>query len=409
MNRPLIVALILLVFGWGTYVAAGPQITAAIANRAGKMILKFGEGKMDSSTNFVNYRIIEALELSTLLFIWASIHFAVASWQQKHAPLKRWRWLTQAAVGFICLNLWLAEATKTALFWGLMWEGQNTQNLTRFELKLILAKENMNTTRAVLVGSSQTRAQIDEQIINSELGALLQTAELHFPGSKAYDVFLLQPTIAKIRPRYVICYITEAYFHSGSASDSISNFLTISDLYDLYRRGGFSFISANRIGTGLLGQILPVFRLRQVLSQRLFGTEISHLKQAQYNAALEADLPERARSVALDCKINDESRFHQKALEDFVHRCQRDHQQVLLLVGQLNPLFVQAVDPAIRSEMLRFLHALADKNENVTLVENLPLQNTGDYEDLTHVTKSMQEKFTVFFTEWLRALITKPH
>jgi ABC-type thiamine transport system ATPase subunit len=80
-----------------------------------------------------------------------------------------------------------------------------------------------------------------------------------------------------------------------------------------------------------------------------------------------------------------------------------------LLVGQLNPLFGQAVDPAIRSEMLRFLQALADENENVTLLENMPLQNTEDYEDLTHVTKRTQEKFTVFFTEWLRAFITKQH
>lgn len=407
MKRLFIIASLVLAGGWGIYAAAGPRLAALVAGRAGRVIASLGEGKVASPGDFVQYRMREALGLATLLLAWGVAHVVVTRWQQRRGSPRRWRWLTHSAVAFACLNLGLAQAQKTVLFWGFMWQGQQTQNLTRFHIKLILATEDPNRARAVLVGSSQTRAQIDEEKINVQLGPLLRTTELHFPGSKAYDVFLLQPVVAKVRPQYVICYVTEAYFHSGSVSEGPPNFLTPGDLLDLARRGGLKFIPSERTGTGLLGRLLPVFRLRQVLSQRLFGTQTGQLQQQQYNAALETDLAERARRAAQEYHINDESRFHQRAFEDFVRRCQNDQQQVILLAGQMNPLFGRAVDPAIRVEMMRFLRELAAKYQNVTLVENLPAQTPEDYADVTHVTKPVQERFTQFFTEWLRRFLAE--
>jgi hypothetical protein len=407
MKRLFIIASVFLACGWSLYFAAGPRLADLVASRAGRVIARLGEGKVASPVDFVQYRIREALGLSTLLLVWAVVHLIVTRWQQQRGSPRRWRWLTHSAMAFLCLNLWLAQAEKTVLFWGLMWQGKETQNLTRFHIKLVLAREDPNRNRAVLVGSSQTRAQLDEEKINAQLGPLLRTTELHYPGSKGYDVLLLQPVVAKMRPQFVICYVTEAYFHSGSVSEGPPNFLSLGGLRDLAGRGGLKFIPTERTGTGLLGHLLPVFRLRQVLSQRLFGPQTGQLQQQQYNAALETDLAERARRAARDYHINEESRFHQQAFEDFVRRCQNDQQQVILLAGQMNPLFGRAVDPAIRAEMLRFLRELAAKYKNVTLVENLPAQTPADYEDVTHVTKPMQERFTLFFAEWLRGFLAE--
>ena len=265
------------------------------------------------------------------------------------------------------------------------------------------------SVRAVLVGSSQTRAQIDEDKLNAQLGPLLRTTELHYPGSKAYDVFLIQPTVTRMRPQFVICYVTEAYFYNGSVGETPPNFLRLSDAPDLVRRGATKFIPKEYIGSGLLGQVLPVFRFRQVLAQRVFGAQAGQIRQQQYNAALEIDLAERARRVAKEAHSDEQSRFQQRAFEDFVVRCEKDQQKVVLLIGQMNPLFDRAADPRLRSEMLAFLRELARKHPNVTLVENLPAQSVEDYEDVTHVTKTVQERCTQFLAGWLRDYLAAPN
>jgi hypothetical protein len=81
-------------------------------------------------------------------------------------------------------------------------------------------------------------------------------------------------------------------------------------------------LPAERIGSGLLGNVFPIFRLREVLAQRVLGAPLGQLKQQQYIGALETDLSERARRGAREYQMNAESRFQQRAFEDFVIRCQ---------------------------------------------------------------------------------------
>jgi hypothetical protein len=250
-------------------------------------------------------------------------------------------------------------------------------------------------------GSSQTRAQIDEELLNSLLGAKLRTTEMHYPGSKAYDHLLLQPILSPTHADYIIVYLSEADFHSGSASEAVPNFFTFGALPDLVKRGGMKFIPAGGVGYGLLGQVLPMFHLREVLAQRLLGPAISQLKQRQYNVALKTNLVERGADLARIYKPNEESRFHQRALEDFLVRCRDSNQRVILLAGQLNPIMARRIEPETRREMIELLHSLAARFSNVTVVENLPEQTERDYADMTHVTKPAQERFTHFLAAWL--------
>jgi len=330
----------------------------------------------------------------------------VAKWRRREAS-RRWNWIPHTAAAFVCLNLWFSQAERTILFWGLMWNGKETQNLAGFYLKLLLASENPAPVQAVLMGNSQTRAQIDEELLNPLLGSRLRTFELHYPGSGSYDMFLMQPLVSRLHPQYILCYVTEANFCGGSGSAIVPNFLTWMDLPDLIRRDRHQFISTQQTGYGLLGHTLPVFRLREVLAQRFLGREMSQFKQQRHNLALETSLAERARQAARGYEVSAGSQFQRRAFEDFTVRCQRANQHLIVLCGQMNPLLGDALAPHLREEMLLFLRSLESQHANVTIVENLPRQVAEDYEDLTHVTKPAQERFTRFLAEWLRDFLAR--
>jgi hypothetical protein len=401
MRRLLSIATILIAAGWGLYLLGGKTLSHLIASRLGGFVMKLGEGKISSPAEFIERRMFEGAWLATLLLLWAFVHLIVARSRLGRPLGNRWAWITHSLLALLCLNLWLWQADRTVFFWGLMWDGQQTQNLARFRIKLILTAEDRFKPRAVLMGSSQTRAQIDEELLNSLLGNKLRTTEMHYPGSKAYDHLLLQPILSPARADYVIVYLSEADFHSGSASEAVPNFFRFRDLPDLIQRGGTRFVPAGGIGYGLLGQVLPIFHLREVLAQRLLGPAMVQIKQQQYNVALKTNLVERGADLAKIYKPNEESRFHQRALEDFLARCRDSNQRVLLLAGQLNPIMSRRIEPETRREMVELLHSLAARFPNVTVVENLPEQAESDYADMTHVTKPAQDRFTRFLASWL--------
>jgi hypothetical protein len=393
MKRPPIIPALALAAGWLTYAMAGGTIASTLAARWGERLVRLGEGKVVSPAEFLEGRMFEALWLTTLLLVWWLAHLWLRRWRNPLAQ-PRFAWLTHSVLAFLCLNLWLAQAQRTALFWGLMWHGEQTQNLTRFHLKLVLAREEEAASKAAIMGSSQARAQIDEALLNSSLAPSLRTTEFHYPGARAYDILLLHARVSKAAPKLIICYLSEDSFYSGSVTEVTPNFLTVPAFPDLIRRGGAKFIPAERIGVGLLGHVLPTFRLRDVLAQRILGPAITQIKQRQYDTALSTNLHERIghRIYAID----DESRFQQRALEDFVARAGAARQEVILLPGQLNPILGQKLPPSVRADMIAFLRALAAKHPHVSLVEDLPVQTEQDYDDLTHVNKAAQARFTQF-------------
>ncbi len=401
MKRLLIIVAVLIALGWGVLASAGHPLSEALARRLGPALGKLGEGKISSPTAFIHQRLLEAMWLFTLLFAWAAAHFLLARVPWRSTRAIRFAWVIHSLVAFICLNVCLAQAARSGLFWGLMWQGKQTTNLARFHLKRILAEENSAPVRATLMGSSQTRAQIDEELLNTLLGTNLYTTELHYPGSKGYDHFLLQPLIAKTRPDYVIIYISETDFYSGSMSEVVPDFLTWVDVPDLISRGGMNYIPKERIAAGLLASTVPAFHLRRVITQRFLGPEITQLKQVQHNTGVTNVLP--ATPAGPKLAIDGESHFQRVAMEDFVKRCQRAGQRVIILVGQLNPRFSQTIDAAIRREMLSTLQSLAAKFPNITLVEGLPVHSAEDYLDMTHVNEATQAKFTRFIAAWLQA------
>jgi hypothetical protein len=406
LRRFYLIACLLLLGSWVGYWLAGGWLARFVAACAGGALLRLGQGKFNDPVLFVHHRLHEALWLVSGLLVWVAIqglfHRMIA--RDGREQRRPWTpWLTHSLVGFVLLNGWIACASHTALFWAVMGAGSGVENYMQFNFKRTLLEELHAPRKAVLVGSSQTRSQIDENLLNSRLGTNLWTTELHFPGSKAYDLLLIEPQLRQADPDLVICYFSENYLYAGSVGETVPNFFGFSKLPDAWERGALKYIGGEGIAYGLLGDALPLFRCREIMSRRVLGFAVMNLKQSNYDASLVEDLTQRARAMAPGYRLNAESDFQKRAMEDFVRRCQAAGRTVILIDGGFNPILMQAIDPAVRQDQAEFLAHLERDFANVIVVpsEALAVQTAADFEDLNHVNPDMQRRFTEALAGWL--------
>ncbi|MEO6033924.1 MAG: hypothetical protein ABIQ35_01585 [Verrucomicrobiota bacterium] len=392
-----------LLFFWLIYLVWGLPASKDLAARFSGAVLRVTQGKATNPALFIHRRFFEGLCLTTLLVAWFWWHLGVTQVFSKKPEKRTLHWVVHSVSGFLLFNLWLGFAMQTTFFWGLMWQGNDTQNLTRFHLKRLLFAENQSTAKAAILGSSQSRAQIDEELLNKLLQSQPRTEELHFPGSNAYDIWLIHRKITKLHPRWIIVYLSESTFYSGNHHDVAANFFQFSDVGDLLAKDVRAHVPHKGFGYGLLGAALPIFRLREVLSQRLLGSGINQLKQRQYDEKFSENLNSTAQRIAEGYRIDKSSEFEIRAFSNFVSDCEQGNERVLILTGQLNPILSQHFDPAIRPHMLSFLQKLRDQHSNIVLVEDLPFQSPADYEDLTHVKNETEIKFT----EWVSKILLR--
>lgn len=395
----------LLTVGWMIYGAAGAAIAEKLGTRFGPALLQLGRNKFNDPVWFLQNRFREALWLATLTLAWVAAQALLARPIRAWIRTVLWRWTLHALAGFVFLNLWIAFAMTTAVFWSVLGAGAGWEDYMRFQFKRIIAAELKAPKRAVLVGSSQTEAQIDENLLNQKLGSRLWSTELHFPSSSAYDLLLIEPQLETIRPDLVICYFSENYLYAGVSSDVPKNFLSFTQFAEARRDGGVDLMSFEQVGYGLFGQMVPVFRCRGVLSQRLLGAAMIKLPQTRFEAGLDADLEIRAEKAAPGfLRDSSVSSVQKQALERFVSRCEAANRRVILLIGDYNPILSRKLNPGLRPDMLGFLEELKARHPFLTLVSpaELPPQSAADYEDLFHVNKEAQRRFTEFLVEYLQ-------
>lgn len=392
---------------WLVYSSAGASLSHKLAGRFGTMVMKATRGNVIDPAIFIQNRIFESLLLTTFALTAIGVHVMMVKLVLRSSASQTRQWITHATSAFVLLNLWLGIAMQTTVFWCAMWQGEATQNLTRFHLKRLMFAENHSPTKAVILGNSQSRAQLDEELLNKLLQPQLHTAELHFPGSNAYDVWLEHRKIQDTKPNLVIVYVSEATFYDGNHHDAAANFFQFSDLKDLASADVRAFVPSKGFGYGLLGATLPVFRLRDVLAQRLLGTGLTQLKQREYDQHILEDLEAIAAKAGKGYFIDARSEFELRAFTEFVSDCETAKENLVILAGQLNPILAGQFDPKIRKHMLNFLRQLRDKHPNVILVENLPHQSPSDYDDLTHVKKGFQAHFTQTMAEFLKQPIAE--
>jgi hypothetical protein len=393
---------ILLVSCWLLFFAIGSRLANAIGTRLGAIIQRVGKGKISDPVLFTYERGTEFLILLTLFCLLVLLLWGLA----RFARTRQWRyaWIAQGIAAFVALNLWIAAATQTALFWGAMFTGSRTANFTQFQFKRSLLGEHKAPRSALLLGSSQTQAQIDENQLNALIGSNIWTTELHFPGSAGLDVFLIYENLRRFRADFLLIYLSENNFFNGLHTEAPPFFARLEHIPIVRSFGLGSELASKSFRYGYLAEVLPLFRAREAITHRLLGPDIALLSQATQDAALDLDLEARAESVARLFQRDKYPSVHERAFEEFVRRASKDGRKVILFEGQLNPVLARRLPPEMRAQMKRFLADLAARYPNVELVheEKLPPQSPSDYADLTHVTPAVQQKFTSWLAEFLQ-------
>lgn len=408
------VCLALLALAWLPYITAGNALANVAAGRWGEKILAATDGNVADAKHFVLFRLHDLTVLGSAAFALVLLHGLITGGLLRWSGFRRQPWVASALSLFVLGNIWLLLAMQTGLFWIGFWQGRDhTAPLVRFEMKRQLLAEHPAPGKAVILGSSQARAQIEEAQLNALLAPDLYTGELHFPGSQAFDIWLAHRQLAPSSAQIVICYISELSIYQPVSGEAAPYLLGWKDLRTTSDLGGLPLLPARKLGYGLFGNILPVFYLRDALSRRLLGPGVADIGQRQHDQAMHVETAAELDARAAGFHRADASaEFQKRALAAFVADCERQGQTLVLIAGQFNPRLSARVDPAIRQDMLAFLEGLRQQSARVVLITDSPAQAEADYEDLTHVNKQTQQAYTAFLAAHLRTvqkgLVAKP-
>jgi hypothetical protein len=392
------------------YALLGQRVASALAARFGAQLLAKGDGKFTDASIFIHGRLREiALLISVacvLLLIYQMFSLRIA--RRRPVPA---RWVIQGWAGFFFLNVFIAVAAHTVLFWCLLFSGKDhTHNYTQWRIKAGLLTEVAAPRQAVLLGTSQSRSEIDSKILNERLGDKVWTTELHFPGSSIFDRSLCLKRLPAGRIDYVITYFCEFDLFGAHDNERMIYFFGFRDLPDCWALGPGRPTMDPWMAAGLLGDVFPLYRIWDSLIARArFWQQGGEPAQAQYDATLETDLAERARRKAGEVYKGEIFECNQRAFEAFAKLCRERHCQLVICCGQVNPLLGDAMDPTVRPAMLDYLHRQAAQDPNIILIEEplLPHHVAADYEDLTHVTLATRARSSIVIADVLEKLDRK--
>ncbi len=409
MNRRRTVAS--LIIGLATVSAAWLTLRHAvsgfIAKHFGARLLAMADGKFTDARKFADLRLRDAALLAAAICVLGLAHVVIVGIINRRAA-PRWHWIAGSASAFVCFNAWAAVAMRTALFWCALFSGKHSSdNYTQYQIKLTLMQESDAPEQAVLIGNSQTHAEINVMALNERLGKKLWTTELHFPGSHPYECCIQFTKLPAVNLKYAICYVSEIFLYGGIDSPSLMFFQRWKDLPEYYRLGGGQFRWTQNMCYGLLGDTIPLFRLREPIAARLLGFSFINIGQTRYDKALEANLEQRAAEAAKGYRAGPETEFEERSLVALADACGMRNCKLVLCMGQPNPLLRRALPPSLRIQMVSFLRDLAKRNSSVILLDEseMPSQLPEDYDDLTHVNEKAQTRFSEYIAGVLDRLM----
>ena len=373
-----------------------------LAQRFAEKILAIGQGKISSPDLFVSGRLFEAGWLLALFVVLALILFLA----RKNFQSRKSGWAPLCICAFIAANLWLFAALRTALIWAALTTGGSNSNFTQFQFKQQLLDEHRAPRRAILLGSSQTQAQLDENILNQQLAEKIWITELHFPGSHALDLLIVLRRLRAEPADTIVCYLSEYYFYAGANSTTVPYFFHAEDIALLKNLGWSEKLMTQPFAMGVLAQIIPAFACREPFAYKLLGPTFNSIEQTRHDTSLETNLTARAESSAKVFALDANAALQKTTFLEFVKEAGRQNRRLVLLEGQVNPVLAEKIPGAIRDDMRHFLRQLATNNPHVTLIPegDLPPQPAFAYTDLTHVTKEFQTKFSTWLAARLQSM-----
>ncbi|MCW1921272.1 hypothetical protein OKA05_01830 [Luteolibacter arcticus] len=404
--KPLAIATLLLTAGgWGVFLGFGRKLAVAIAHRFEGVLSRVANGKFDDPVSFVHGRLAEGLALATLVFVLVAATLWIWTWLGRRSSWAPLRGLIAGVAVFVFLNIVAWAAGQTVLFWALFYDKTQIDNFAQYHIKRALMDEVHGKRRAILLGSSQTNRSIDEVLMNQMIGDRIWTTELTQPGARGFDLLTLSRDIPLQRGDIVICYLSEIMFAGSGNGIVVASFMNFSEVPDAFQLGGWSHLPGEAVRSGLLGRVLPLYRYRDSLSNRVLGWSISHLDQQRFDQSLESDLEAQAMRRAPELRLDEASGFEQMAFSRMAGELADKGCTLLVISGDTHPAMRRHVNPEVIEHLERFLTDLTKKYpRNVVLIHGSEFfkPTDSDFADLVHFTDAAQRRFSLKLSEYLR-------
>jgi hypothetical protein len=320
-----------------------------------------------------------------------------------------WAWLPLSLIAFVTVNGVIGAAGETGTYWMVLFAGSGDSKQPEFQIARILHRDSEAKEKVVVLGSSQGLSEIDEPTLNRRFGPRKYFANLSYVGSHTFDFLLIEQWYAAQPPEVVICYLSELNFYTKVSGARLLPLLKVSAWPTLQEMDIERFHIGNRGVNGYVGSVLPAFQSRRSIEYFLFGTlavesKITRAKPAFEPDASSADRKKQQRdqehektiaTIAKTYAVSDDTDFHKTAMELFLQRAQQTGTKVVLIVGQVNPVLSQKIDPAVRRDFLDYMESLTAKFPDVLILSGeLPAHPESDYHDMMHLTDEAQLRYT---------------
>jgi hypothetical protein len=379
----------------------GPSFASFLSHWLAGPLQRVGRGKFTDSTAFVLHRLEDSL------LLWSSALAIVVAVLLAHRLLTRSTWYAKSAgvgpglLAFLAINCWLQIAAQTVLFWLPFYDARHIDNYAQFQIKRHLLREQKPKTSVLLIGNSQTRAQIDEGLLNQAWSPSIWTTELTQPGAHGFASMVLTRDLAGVPADYVITYISEIFVYGSENGIVLPKFFQWQDLAYIRQERIWNQLPPGNLRSGIAGWFIPAYRLSGSFSQRLLGAAITDLPQQRFDAARDAQPTAGDRERLQKEEV---ARFQKRAYETAVQELAGRGTKVILILGRTRPDLHEQVDRRILDDVHEWVMSLRARwPEQVSVIqeEHFFQAQPEDYADKVHVTEEAQTRFSTALVDHL--------
>ncbi len=398
----LLAALLLPLILW---LALGDKLAAILAEKFGPVLARVGDGKFTDPVSFVLGRINEAVFLFYITAAIIAAGLTLRGLIDRFYQNRAIRGLRDGILVFVGLNLLVLACGNTVLFWSLFYDKVHIDNFAQYHIKRKLFSEDTGRQRLVLLGNSQTNRSIDEKILNAKLGEKIWSTDLTQPGTRGFDMLILERDIPLRKGDWVISYLSEIVFYGAGSGIVPPKFLHFADLDDLIELGGWNKLSPGSVRSGIAGRLIPLFRYRESISQRVLSWEIMGIDQFRHDSTLVPDLELQGSQNASGLHLSPGATFEKASFMRMSDELAALGCKLIIVDGDVHPALEKNLSPAVRQDMDRFLADLKSRHPGNVIVTDagLYLRPTADaFDDLVHFTDAAQIEFTENLVDFLK-------
>lgn len=388
------------------YPALGGWVARNIADIFGATLARINDGKFEDPLVFVRGRMKEALVIfySLLAVVIVVISLGHLWRNRSYAGL-----LNGIAV-FLGVNFLAWIGGNSVLICSLFYDEINVDNFIQYQIKRKLLTETSDKPRVILIGNSQTNRNIEERLLNEELGDRIWTTELTQPGTRGFDMLVLARDIPLRRGDFVMTYFSEIVCYGGSSGTVVPRFLHFGDLNDLVELDGMGRLYSGALKNGIVARIFPLFRYQESISKKILGPDITNIGQFRFDTSRKPDIDEMAGQIAASFSTGAGADFEKNSVIRMAEDMRNKGCTLIIIKGDLNPALVRLLSPEVKKDMRQFYTLIEQKFPDTVITVDgsdflAPTEDT--FTDIVHSTDEAQIEFTKELAKFLNKTVAE--